>query len=167
MHGDGPLHSAGEAQVDIVDTIACGGTAPSYCEIAKPLRPAIHILGARQYVDQLVGEGYRERQLASRGRIAVRAVVRCRQAFENTLDSLGFANASPLCPLIQARSTLDSCRSFDRLSTSRRRIAISRCTSRCRSLAGALAAFATSSSPSSATSCRPARSTASARRICR
>jgi len=69
------------------------------------MRPTVHISRARQFVDQLVREGYLERLPASRRGIAIRDVVRCRHAIEQALGMLGYAHAAPLGELMQAPST--------------------------------------------------------------
>jgi SOS-response transcriptional repressor LexA len=94
-----------EALAYIVERISRSGIAPSYGEIGRAMRPAVHRSRAAQFVEQLVREGYLERSPASRRGIAIRDVVRCRLTIEHALGLLGYKHAAPLGDLMQAPST--------------------------------------------------------------
>jgi hypothetical protein len=103
-HAPAPLRRV-EALAYIVERISRSGTAPSYGDIGRAMRPVVCRSRAAQFVNQLVDEGYLERPFASRRGIAIRDVVRCRHAIEQALGMLGYKHASPLGELIQAPST--------------------------------------------------------------
>lgn len=106
MHGDAPAPLRRvEALAYIVERISRSGTAPSYDEISRAMRPMVHRSRAAQFVEQLVQEGYLERPPASRRGIAIRDVVRCRHAIQQALGLLGYTHAPPLGALQVAPST--------------------------------------------------------------
>ncbi|WP_242148898.1 hypothetical protein [Sphingomonas sp. BAUL-RG-20F-R05-02] len=106
MQGDAPAPLRRvEALAYIVERISRSGIAPSYGEIGRAMRPAVHRSRAAQFVEQLVREGYLERSPASRRGIAIRDVVRCRSAIEQALGLLGYKHAPPLGVLQVTPST--------------------------------------------------------------
>jgi len=96
-----------EALAYILDRIQRTGTAPSYGEIGKALKPQVNTTRVVRLLDQLVALGLIERPPASHRGIRIRDIVRCRQAIEEALGQQGWWHAAPLGDLAAPPCTIE------------------------------------------------------------
>lgn len=85
-----------EALAFIVDRIVRTGTAPSYEEIGRGLRPRVSKARAQELVGQLIAEGVIEKTPGAQRALRVRDVSRARAIVDSFARALGWTVATPL-----------------------------------------------------------------------